>query len=167
MNSMKIVVNGLAGILLLACFSTYAADHRKAPLIGQYNFLLEIEGVMLGRFASVDGLGAEIEVVEFREGGEGGLIRKIPGRTTYSNITLKRGYTASNDLWNWMQEIIDGNFVAKNGSIIVAKGRESEIVRFHLINAWPIKYEVGTLKAKSGDVAIEELTLTVEKIELD
>ena len=167
MKSINKTVTGLAVLLLLASFSAFAASHREAPLTASYNFLLEVEGVVLGRFASVDGLGAEIEVVEFREGGEGGVIRKIPGRTTYSDIVLKRGYTATDDLWKWIEEIIEEDFVTKNGSIRVIsnKGR-SEVSRFNIINAWPSKYRLGTESSNGTDLAIEELTLTVERIEL-
>jgi phage tail-like protein len=167
MKSINKAATGLAAILLLVSFSAFAASHREAPLLASYNFLLEVEGTVLGRFTSVDGLGAQIEVVEFREGGEGDAIRKIPGRTTYSDIVLKRGYTATDDLWDWMQEIIDEDFVTKNGSIrVIAKGR-SEVARFNIFNAWPSKYQLGVDDVHGTDIAIEELTLTVERIELE
>lgn len=158
---------GLAAILLLASSAAFAADHREAPLIGNYNFLLEIDGVVLGRFTGVEGLSAEIEVVEFREGGDNGTIRKIPGRTTYSNIVLKRGYTANNDIWTWMQEIIDGNFTTRDGSIRIVQNGGAEVARFNFFNAWPARYELGLNDSNGNDVAIETLTFAVEKVVLD
>ncbi len=167
MRSIKQAVTSLALLLLLTSAYANAASQQDAHLIGDYNFVLEIDGAVLGRFAKVDGLGAEIEVLEFREGGEGGTIRKIPGRTTYGDIVLKRGYTANNDLWNWIQEIIDGDFVTKNGSIrIISKRGRATVANFAILNAWPSKYRLGTGKAHGKRIAIEELTLTVERIEL-
>ncbi len=167
MKRVEKIATGLTVILLLISSTTFAADHREAPLIGNYNFLLEIDGVVFGQFAGVEGLSAQIEVVEFREGGDSGTIRKIPGRTTYSDIVLKRGYTANNDFWTWMQAIIDGEFVTRDGSIRIARKDGSEVARFNFFNAWPSKYALGLNDANGTDLAIEELTLTVERIELE
>ena len=166
MKKIDLAVTALAASLLFSSFSAFAASHREAPLIGQYHFLLEISGAVMGRFASVEGLGAQIEVVEFREGGETGAIRKIPGRTTYDNIVLKRGYTASDDLWDWIAEIIDDDFVARDGTIQVFSKRSRSVVAvFRIFNAWPSGYRLGVEEADGTDLAIEELTLTVERIE--
>jgi phage tail-like protein len=169
MKSIDKILPGLAAIMLLLSFSAIPASHGDVPLPlkGNYNFLLEIAGVVQGRFANVTGLSAEIEVVEFREGGDDGVIRKIPGRTIYGDITLERGYTATDDLWSWLQDIIDGELVRKNGSIRVTSHNGSELVRFNFFNAWPSKYELGVGVANGNDIAIEELTLTVERIELE
>lgn len=167
MKTVNKAISGLAIFLLLASFSTFAADHRDPPLTGNYNFLLEIEGAVLGRFKSIEGLGAEIEVIEFRDGGDDGVIRKLPGRTTYGDIVLKRGYTATDDLWKWMEEIIEGEFVRKNGSIRVTSSRGGEVARFNLFNAWPVKYRLSLEQRKGSEIAIEELVLTVEGIDLN
>ena len=69
----------------------------------QFNFRLEIDGLQLGSFSEVS-LGAAItEVVEYREGGEKAGVRKLPGLTKYSNVVLKRGISASLELYQWHQ----------------------------------------------------------------
>jgi len=157
----------LAAILLMASFPVFSASHQEAPLVGNYHFQLEIDGVKVGQFASVEGLGVEIEVVEFREGGEGGVIHKVPGLTKYGDITLKRGYTASRDLWDWIQRVIDGSYQRKNGSVILTSDNGADAVRFNFFNAWPSKYLLGLENARGNDIAIESLTITVERIERD
>ena len=150
-----------------ASFGANPASPRESPLVGNYNFLLEIEGVVMGRFTNVEGLSVEIEVIEFREGGDDGIIRKIPGRTKYGDITLERGYTATDDLWTWQQEVIDDPTIRKSGSIRVLSKNGTELARFNFFEAWPSKYALG-VEAESGNViAIEELTLAVERIVLD
>ncbi len=68
-------------------------------LYGGFNFLLEIEGVVddtaniVGGFKSISGMNSETEVTDFKQGNDV-RVRKRPGRTTYSNIVLERGYTA-------------------------------------------------------------------------
>jgi phage tail-like protein len=73
-------------------------------LYGSYHFLLEIQGVIndnkviVGGFKTVSGMDSETEIIEFKQGNDL-IVRKKPGRTTYSNIVLERGYTATDDLW--------------------------------------------------------------------
>jgi phage tail-like protein len=73
-------------------------------LFGAYYFLLEIQGIIndnkiiVGGFKSVSGMDSEIEIVEFKQGNDM-VVCKKPGRTTYANIVLERGYTATDDLW--------------------------------------------------------------------
>ena len=156
----------LAILLLLGSCAAHSESPRDQPLKGNFNFLLEIEGVSYGKFQGVDGLSAAIEVVEFRDGGEGGPVRKLPGRATYGDITLKRGYSSNSDLRDWLQEIIDGNFEARNGSIVVMSRKRAEVARFNFINGWS-RYRLGLESRKGRHIAIEELTLTVERIDLN
>jgi phage tail-like protein len=91
-------------------------------LFGAYNFLLEISGVtansktIIGGFKSVSGMDSETEVIEFKQGNDH-VIRKKPGRTTYANIVLERGYTATDDLWKWRKNIEDGIIDRRSGTI--------------------------------------------------
>ena len=68
-------------------------------LFGSYHFLLEIQGIIkdtkiiVGGFKSVSGMDSETEIVEFKQGNDM-VVRKKPGRTTYANIVLERGFTA-------------------------------------------------------------------------
>lgn len=166
MKTIEKLAAGLAAVLLLASFNAFPAP-SGAPMTGNYHFLLEVEGVTVGQFASVAGLSAEVEVVEYRDGGDPGAIRKIPGVARYGDITLKRGYTASDDLWSWIKGVIDRDYVRKNGAISVVSSNGSEVARFNFFNAWPSRYALGLEGADGNDVAIESLTLTVERIDLD
>src|SRR3954451_21079507 len=94
-----------------------------------FNFLVELEGIAQASFHDCMGLGSTTEVIETREGGDNTTVRKLPGRTSYSDITLKWGVTSSVDLWNWRQQIVDGDVQRKNGSIVVFDlDRHTELV---------------------------------------
>src|SRR6478736_3812744 len=83
-----------------------------------FNFLVEIEGLIVGGFSEVTGLQVEIEVQDHREGGENGFIHKLPGPARYSqNLILKHGLTDLTSLWSWQQDVIKGKFERKNGTI--------------------------------------------------
>src|SRR5215470_4477347 len=87
-----------------------------------FNFLVELDGNSIAQasFTECTGLGSTTEVIEFRQGGDNTTVRKLPGKTSYSDITLKWGMTSSTDLWNWRQQVINGEFpVRKTGSIVV------------------------------------------------
>ena len=129
-----------------------------------FRFLVEIEGVTQAGFAECDGLTSEVEVIEYREGGDVSSVRKIPGLTKYSNITLKRGLTNSRDLYDWHLSAVRGSVERKNGSIIVLDDGGQEAVRWNFSNGWPSKYEGPSLCAKGNNVAIETLTITIESL---
>ena len=140
-------------------------------LYGNYNFLLEIQGIIqdtkiiVGGFKSVSGMDSETEVVEFKQGNDM-VVRKKPGRTTYSNIVLERGYTATDDLWQWRKNIEDGKIDRRSGSIIVLdQAGTTEIARYNFYEAWPCKWYVPDMDSDSSSMAIEKIELAVEKVE--
>ena len=110
-------------------------------------------------------MGSEIEVVEYREGGEGSPVRKVPGRVRYPDIVLKWGVTDSRELYNWHLQLINGTLVRKNGAIILLDDQGQPKVRWNFSEAWPSKWEGPRLIARGNDVAIESLTLTCERLE--
>src|SRR6185369_16503763 len=84
-----------------------------------FNFVLEIDRLTQGSFTECSGLDSTTEVIEFREGGDNTTVRKLPGKTSYGDITLKWGMTGSTDLWTWREQVVEGNVVRKNGAIVV------------------------------------------------
>jgi phage tail-like protein len=142
-----------------------AMPRRNTDPLGAYNFLVEIEGLNVASFSEVSGLETEIEVIEYRSGGEPSLLRKLPGLRKYGNITLKRGVAQSDDLWQWHKAALDGNVERRSGSIVLLEDSREEAARWNFFEAWPSKYSGPVLRATSSEVAIELLTLACERIE--
>ena len=70
---------------------------REQDPIGQFNFIVEIEGLESSAFLSVSGLSSETEVLLFRSGNDrSAAVRKLPGLQKYGDVTLKRGYIGNN-----------------------------------------------------------------------
>jgi len=133
--------------------------------VGNFNFKVEIEGVTQGAFRNVEGLDSETEVIEYQNGDDI-VLRKRPGRTKYSNITLKRGYVTSPELWEWRKKVINGLIERKSGSIILlGDDSQKEWARYNFYEAWPCKWKGFTLDGKGTDVNVEEIELACEKIE--
>ncbi len=140
-------------------------------LYGAYNFLLEISGVVddtstiVGGFKSVSGMDSETEVIEFKQGNDL-VVRKKPGRTTYANIVLERGYTATDDLWDWRLNIEEGTIDRRSGSVIILdQDGTTEVARYNFYEGWPCKWYVPDMDSDSSGMAIEKIEIAVEKIE--
>ena len=156
----------LATAALFVTVTTVGGSSNSAKPLGGISFKVEIPGVITGPFESISGLESETEVIEFKDDGE--LVsRKKPGRTTYSNITLKRGYTASDELYVWRKTIIDGDVDnnRRTGSIILIDPAGNEIERFTFFEAWPVRYKNYEIESDGKNVLIEEIEIVVEKIE--
>ena len=131
-----------------------------------FNFLVEIEGIVQAGFKECSGLECTTEVIEYREGGENTTVRKRPGKTTYSDLVLKWGLTDSEELWDWRKNVIQGKVDRKNGSIVVYDlANAKEVARWNFVRAWPTKWEGPSFDATGKDIAIETLTLAHEGIE--
>jgi len=131
-----------------------------------FNFIVEIDGIQVAGFTECVGLSTETDIIEYREGNERGGIRKIPGLTKFTNITLKRGLTRSRDLWNWRKVVMDGGVDRRSGTIVMLGEDHVAVARFQFREGWPSKWEGPKLNAKSSEIAIETLEITHEGLEL-
>ena len=130
-----------------------------------YTFRVEIDGIARAAFQECSGFDSTIDVVEHREGGENTTLRKLPGLTKYSNISLKWGMTSDRDLYDWHRQVVLGEIERKNGSIVLLNRKGEEVARWNFIRAWPTKWDGPDLNAEGNDVAIENLELAHEGVE--
>ena len=145
-----------------------AQESQRRPLehMGQFNFLVEIQGVVSAPFERVEGLESTTEVVEYRDGIWTKSPMKIPGTTKYSNIILKRVFNFTNELWVWRKKVVDGNVERKNGAIIITGENREEMARFKLHGAWPVRWRLSALNRNGNMYLIEELEIAIDKLEL-
>jgi phage tail-like protein len=131
-----------------------------------YNFKLEIQGVTQGHFTECSGLGARVEAISYREGGLQQVVRRLPGRTEYADVTLRYGLTSSNELWQWLLSVIKGTVQRRNVSVILlGSDGSTEVMRWNLVNVWPREWRGAPLDAMGQEVAIETMTLVYESLE--
>jgi phage tail-like protein len=132
-----------------------------------FKFLIELDGIVQAGFSECSGFGSNIEVVEYREGGDSTTVRKLPGKMSYPDITLKWGSTPSTELYDWHMQVVAGTLPLprKNGSIIQQDDSGTEQIRWNFYKAWPSKWAGPSLTAKGNDVSIETLTLSCERVE--
>ena len=148
------------------------AVFRETPY-SAFNFQVEIEAgqgedVRAG-FAEVSGLNAEVTIAEYRNGNaRTNYVSKIPGIHKAGDVTLKRGIIGATNVWEWLEQARQGHLDAKRNIVVklLSEDRSETVVTWKLHNAFPLKWTGPTLTGKGGgDVAMEELVLSVETIE--
>jgi phage tail-like protein len=127
-----------------------------------YNFLVEIDGITRAGFRECSGLDTSNDAIDYREGIDPRAVRKLPGMTKYTNITLKWGMTDDAQLWDWRKKAMDGSVERKNGSIVLMDETGAEKLRWNFREAWPTKWTGPSLNATGSEVAIETLELAHE-----
>jgi phage tail-like protein len=130
-----------------------------------FRFKLEIQGIQQAGFSECSGFGSNIEVIEYREGGETSTVRKLPGKISYPDITLKWGVTNSRELYDWHLAAVNGQIDRRDGAIILQDDAGVDQVRWNFFNAWPSKYDGPDFNAKGNDVSVDSLTVSCERVE--
>jgi phage tail-like protein len=131
-----------------------------------FRFKVEIQGIQQAAFMECSSIGSHLEVVEYREGADPINVRKLPGKASYPDITLKWGMTDNQDLYKWHLAAVKGNLTRQSGSVVQLDDTGNETTRWNFFNAWPSKWDGPAYNAKGNDLAINTLTLTCERVEL-
>lgn len=152
MNAAYAAGTGIAGVTL---------DPFQA-----FNFLIEIEGILVGGFSECSGLEVETEYYDYREGGVNEYMHRFIGPTKYQPLILKHGLTEMNvinGLWTWHQEVVQaidtGKFKRRNGTIYLLSKQKKPVKWWNFKDAYPYKWTGPQLKADSGDIAFESVEL--------
>lgn len=146
---------------------------RDRPYV-QFNFHVNLgDGVTntpQAGFQEVSGIGMEVTITEYRPGNYAfNNVIKTAGLNKATDVTLKRGVIGSLDLYRWLDDVRNG---ASNGLRTVTvelknEDRSQTVQTWRLINARIMKHVSGPFNAKGTDVAMEELTLSYERLEME
>lgn len=149
------------------------AEYRERPYV-QFNFLIDLGTGNSERpeagFQECSGIGMEVTVSEYRNGNEKeNSVRKITGLNKSTDVTLKRGVIGSLNLYKWLNQIRNGDQDALRTVTIQLQNEDhTKIVQtWKLLRARITKHTSGPLNAKGTDVAMEELVLAYERLEME
>lgn len=144
---------------------TRGSGTEMDPLIG-FNFRLDISGQMAGYFMECAGIGSENEVIDHKVVDDQGqeLIRKIPGRLKWNDVTLKRGITEDMAIWDWRQIVVEGKMddARTNCSIHMLDRGYEDVATWNFVLAWPSKVTGPAVKSDSNEIGVEEVTIVHE-----
>lgn len=117
-------------------------------------------------FSECTGLETGMDVEEYREGGNNGTVLRFPTRVTWTNLHLKRGIATSDDLWTWHAGFVDGTVRRRDGMIVLQDDTRAPIKVWRLKRALPVRWTGPAFNAMQSQVAIEELELAHEGLQL-
>jgi phage tail-like protein len=147
---------------------------RKVPYPA-YNYLICIQKYgrppdqPLGGFSEVSGLKTELHISEYRDGNDpANYVHKYSGMHTTADVTLKRGVVDTSDMWAWITDArTNGASAQQDVTITLRDEANKDVQKFKLYNVTPKGYTAPALNGKgTGDLAIEELVLAAETIEI-
>jgi phage tail-like protein len=145
----------------------------RAHPYGNQHFLVDLgTGNTAGpeaAFCEVVLPGISIDVIDYRTGSdkESG-VRKLPGLARYPDVTLRRGIIGALDLYNWIDDIRNGSpDSSRTVTIQLLSEDRVPVLTWKLLRAWPAKFTGPHLDAKGNDIAIEELVLSYERLEME
>lgn len=134
---------------------------------GAHYFEITLGGAeSAGFFKEVDGIGSEHDVITHTTTDARGNpnIQKYPGQMKWKNITLKRGIDNNSALWQWRQQVINGQIsgARKDGTIKILDWTGSPIVTYNFVRGWPCRYSAPAVNAGGNEIMIEELEIAHE-----
>ena len=135
---------------------------RPHPHLGAH-FRLEIDGLGENDFSQCTGLGGEVGVEEYAEGGENRFTHRLPSRAGFGNLVLKQGAGPGLGLWDWWGEFLAQGVVRpRDGQVHLLAWRDGELqpVRaWAFTRGWPVKMSGPDLDAQSPAVAVETMEI--------
>jgi phage tail-like protein len=141
-----------------------------APSAGGYyppvGFHFKVEFLSLGndndtRFQSVSGLNVEYDTESFKEGGENRFEHKLPVRTKFPDLSLKRGMLTDSKVINWCLDAVQNRTIKPVQINVSLLNEKHEALRtWSVFNAWPRKWQVSDLNAQENSVVVETLELS-------
>jgi phage tail-like protein len=147
-----------------------------ADPLKSFKFALVVDGFQMVGFRGCNGLGQTTDVIDFRHSDEPDIMKKLPGLTNASPLTLSRGMLyalmpGAYDFWNWASQVIDpnigiGSMVFRKDIWLIQFGRDDVPARtWYVREAWPSNFRpVGDLESSTSEVAIEELEIQNEGV---
>jgi phage tail-like protein len=149
------------------------ATQRERPYV-QFNFLVDLgigntEGPDAG-FEEVLVPEVWLDVIEYRNGNEkANNVRKLTGLDHCGNAVLKRGVIGSLNLYQWYDQVRNGDQNAWRTVTIQLQNEDhtAVVVTWKLIRARPVRLRWGPLNGKGKEVMVEYLELACERLEME
>jgi phage tail-like protein len=123
----------------------------------------QAEPMCSGAFAECTGLEATMEPKVIKEGGRNdGALQRV-GPVTHATVVLKRGMTATSQLWQWFALVSGGAYSRRlSATVTISDHAGNRVLAWKLRRALPVKFKAADLNARGTEVGIEELHLVHE-----
>lgn len=116
-----------------------------------------------GSFQEVSGINTELSVESFNEGGENRFSHRLPSRTSYGNLVLKRGMLPDTKLRQWFTDAVENMIIAPvEVRVMLLDPASAPVATWSFVNAYPVKWNVSGFNAQDGSLVIETIELTYQ-----
>ena len=128
---------------------------KRVEPFATFKFFVEVDDIVGAEFTECSGLEQTVDVFEYQEGGLNGYSHRLPGKIKLSNITLKRGFATSNELYNWYkkmgEDLSTGEGITKKKVTIrfYSSAVPDDTMSWALKDAFPVRIEVEKTPAGS------------------
>lgn len=150
-------------------------NHTAGGYYPPVGFHFRVEFINVGndndvRFQSVGGLNMEFDVENIKEGGQNLFEHKLPGRTKFPDLTLKRGLLLDSSLIDWIKKALyNREFQPADINISLLNSNHEALMTWQVFKAWPRKWNVSDLNANENSIMVETLELSYNyfKVKMD
>ncbi len=139
-------------------------DSTSALSPGAAPPLAGILDLAAGGFSECGGLELTMQPEEYKEGGNNGGTLRFASRATWANLTLKRGVTASTELWDWHFGFVEGHGKRRDGVVMLLDAARNPVQAWYFRRGLPVKYTGPALNAAQSSVAVEAIEIAHEGI---
>ena len=139
--------------------------HRAGGYYPPVGFHFKVEFINIGndndtRFQSVSGLNMESDIETIKEGGQNLFEHKLPGRSKFSDLTLKRGLLLDSEVINWIKNALyNREYELVDMNISLLNNEHQPLLTWQVFRAWPKKWNVSDLNASENSIMVETMEI--------
>jgi phage tail-like protein len=146
------------------------ADTSSVPIYPPVAFYF---GVLIGgqtgksnaAFQEATGIGPEMQVESYSEGGENRFVHSLPKGVKHPKLSLKRGVAAyDSPLATWCRSVLEGGLsqriTVQDVSLYLYDEQGSPLRKWSFQKAFPSSWKVDAFQADKNSIAIETVELT-------
>lgn len=115
------------------------------------------------RFQSASGLTVEYDTEEYKEGGQNNFTHKLPVRTKYSDLVLKRGMLTGSAVTTWFLKAFQERVFDPATVTVTLMNEQGQPLRtWNVAHAVPRKWTVSDFNASENSIVVETLEMTYQ-----
>lgn len=118
------------------------------------------------QFQSVSGLNVQFDTETFKEGGENRFEHRLPTRTKYPDLVLKRGVVppGGSAVTDWCIDAFEKYvFRPIDLQVTLLNQNHQPLMYWEVVHAWPKSWKYNELNAEKSEVFLETLELNINR----
>jgi phage tail-like protein len=131
-----------------------------------FRYAIKLGSKNVGAFTECTLPTMELEVQEIKEGGVNAYTHAVPGRRKKATLSLKNGI-GTGDLFDWCVKTLDAQFTRETITITMMGVDHKPLLRWHLEEAYPIKWTFPQFKADTNTIAIQTIEFACHAVTVE